>query len=320
MIQQIPIRSRDEWLALRRSDVTASAAGALLGVHDYQSALGLWALKSGKVTEDVEETSAMVRGLLLEPVGLKLLRMQRPDWKLEWNGEPGELSGSYFRDEEHRIGATPDCFAIDERGRKGVVQFKSVEQSIFRKKWFGSNDDGAPSEMMPPLWVSVQAIIEASLVGAEWAAVAPLVIGFGLDLHVIEVPIHAGVIDRVCLAVADFWRRVAENDPPDADYGRDGKIISSLYNSDNGLEIDLSRDNRVPALCEEREQLLAIRKEADEKLDAIKCELREKIGPNSVGFAQGWQISNKLSHRSGYTVEPKDIRYLRTKRIGNRQR
>jgi len=319
MIEKIKIESRDHWLSLRQQDVTASAIGCLLGVHEYQSALGLFALKTGRIKEDVETTPPMQRGLLLEPVALKLLQQQRPDWQITWNGRGGELDGHYYRDSEHRIGATPDCFAIDERGRKGALQIKTVDRFTFKKKWFSDNDvEGADGELMPPLWAAVQVLVEAHLTGAEWAAVAPLVIGSGLDQHIIEVPIHAGVIERVQKCVADFWRRVAENDPPDADYGRDGKIVAQLYGEENGLEIDLSRDNRIPAICDRREELLAIRLAANKELDEIKCELRDKLGPHSSGYAQGWRITNKLQHRSGYTVEPKDIRSLRTKRIGGR--
>ena len=71
---------------------------------------------------------------------------------------------------------TPDLFVeCPERGR-GIVQIKSVEGSIFRKKW----RDPETNEIAPPLWIAVQGIVEAHLDGAQWAAVAPLVVGFGM--------------------------------------------------------------------------------------------------------------------------------------------
>jgi hypothetical protein len=42
----------------------------------------LWALKSGRVAAGAEETAAMIRGRLLEPVALDLLREQRPGWEI----------------------------------------------------------------------------------------------------------------------------------------------------------------------------------------------------------------------------------------------
>jgi len=318
MIETNEITSRDRWLALRSHDVTASVAGCLLGVHNYQTVFGLYALKSGIVTDDVEETPAMTRGLLLEPVALKLIRQQRPEWTIKWNGEPGELSGCYWRDPEFRLGATPDCLVVDEKGRKGVVQVKSVERSIFRKNWFGA-DDGSdeydPGEITPPLWIVVQALIECALTGSEFAAVAPMVIGYGLDLHIIEIPIHAGIIDRVRAASLEFWQRVAEGRPPDPDYARDGSVIAKLYADANGLEVDLSTDNLLPAICDERETLLVQRNATQKRLDEIKAELAHKLGSNTVGYASGWQISNKLQTRKEYTAPATSFRVLRTKRL-----
>jgi predicted phage-related endonuclease len=314
MIERIPIASRDQWLTMRRQDVTASVAGSLLGVHEYQTAYNLWALKSGKISEDVEETPAMTRGMLLEPVAMKLLRIDRPDLRLTWNGIPGEISGDYFRDPEHRIGCTPDCFMEDDRGR-GIVQFKSVEQNIFRKKWHVGDDDGSYAEISPPLWTVVQAIIEADLTESQTAALAVLVVGSGLQVHFIDVPIHAGVIDRMREAVKDFWRRVEQNDPPTPDYAADGETIAKIYSADNGREIDLSRDNRMVTILEERENLLALRKDAKDRLEPLNAELKEKLGENTAAYARGWQVTNKLQHRKAYAVEANAFRVLRTKRI-----
>ena len=58
--------------------------------------------------------------------------------------------------------------------------------------------------------------------------------------------------------VVDFWRRVAENDPPPADYGRDGALIARFYSDDDGSEVDLSDDDRLAELLAERARLKAI--------------------------------------------------------------
>lgn len=317
MIDRIPISDRAQWLELREQDVTASVAGALLGVHDYQTAYGLWAKKSRKVTDDVEESPAMLRGLLLEPVAYKLLQIEQPTWRLEWNGEPGTISGDYYRDPIHRIGATPDCFATDPARGRGVIQVKSVEKSIFRRKWYAHDDEdgGGPAEVQPPLWIAVQAIVEAHLTGCKWAAVAPLVIGFGLEMPIIDIPIHAGVIGKLQERVADFWLRVETGDAPDPDYGRDGETIAKLYGDDNGLEVDLRGDNELPPALEERETAMAARKVLSDRLDEIKAMIAHKLGSNAVGYLPGWQVSNKLQHRKEFTAKATSFRVVRAKRI-----
>ena len=61
MIDIIRPADREAWLKARRSDVTASVAGALLGAHPYASAYSIWAEKTGRI-EQADETSAMKRG------------------------------------------------------------------------------------------------------------------------------------------------------------------------------------------------------------------------------------------------------------------
>jgi len=302
-IERHLIKDRSQWLGLRQSDVTASVAGALLGIHEYQTAYGLWALKSGLITEDAEETAPMRRGRLLEPVALQLLSELRPTWRVE-RGQ------HYFRDSEARIGATPDAFAIDpERKGFGIVQIKTVEPSIFRRKWKSDDEFAAPE---PPIWIVIQAIIEAHLTGASWAVVTPLVVGFGLDLPIIEIPIHAELMNILRAKVATFWKRVETKTPPEFDYVKDGKLISRMYGADDGSEVDLSTDNMLPGLAEEL-AVLKERMKADEKRRTeIENEFKAKIGSASIAYlADRQRVTWKTQSRKGFVVEPTSYRVLR---------
>lgn len=289
-------RSREEWLALRQPNIGASVVGCLLGVHDYQSAYGLWALKSGKLEDDPEETPAMQRGRLLEGVAVKLLREVRPGWTITHNAIPG---GAYFVDSDLRLGATPDAFVDDPQRGMGLMQIKSVEPSIFRRKW----RDVETGDITPPLWIAVQAIVEAHLTGAKWAAVAALTVGHGLDLHIVDVPIHAGIIDRVQAEVAALWRAVENGRAPDADYGRDGKLIEALYAPEPGSIIDLSADNIISSLCDERETLNTQRNSADKRLKELRAEIIGKLGSaEAARLAGGRLVIVKRSPRAAYQV------------------
>jgi len=299
-IERIPVTSREEWLKHREADVTASVAGALLGIHEYVTPYALWALKTGRLAADPEESEPMQRGRLLEPVAIQLMREEHPEWKIE---QPG----IYLRDTEARIGATPDCLVTCPKRGLGNVQIKSVEASIFRKKWH--TDDGM---LEPPLWIVVQSIIEAALSGAQWAAVAPLVVSYGLEMPIIEIPLHAGIMDRLRNAVADFWQMVADNKEPDPDYGRDGATIARLYEADHGTEVDLSSDNHLPILIDERDALKAEIKDREERVKEIDTEFKAKIGDNATAYlAGGRRVSWKTQNRKGSTVEPTSFRVLR---------
>jgi hypothetical protein len=289
MIERIAIENREQWLALRSQDVTASIAGALLGVHPYSTAYGLYLLKKGLIAEDPEETGPMRRGRLLEPVAVQMLREDRPDWKIEQYP-----IGYYYRDAAARIGATPDVFAINEHGKPGIVQLKSVEPSVFRREW--RTESGT---VEPPLWIVVQAILETYLTGREWAAVAPLVVGFGLELPIIDIPIHAGIFQRIKLEVDAFWQRIAEGRNYDPDYARDGSLIAKLYPQDNGAEIDLRGDNEIPGAVDLLETARSLKKSADADENTAKAVILSKMGDFAFGLlADGRRVSNKTQNRN----------------------
>lgn len=299
-----PERGREEWLALRRQDVTASVAGALLGIHPFTSRYRLWMEKAGRLSEDGAETAAMLRGRVLEAPALDLLKLERPRWKIT-------RPDVYLRDADIRLGATPDAYAVDpKREGFGVVQVKSVEKSVFRWKWMDEAGD-----IEPPLWIVLQAIQEAHLAGASWACVIAFVVGFGLDLHVIDVPVHSGIVRRLREETIAFWQSIDAGEAPEPDYGRDGALLAGVYADDNGREIDLSRDNRMPELLRKREELTARIASDKARLSEIEAEVVDKIGDHERAFLPGWSVMRKLTRRKGFYVDPVEYRRLSIRRL-----
>lgn len=300
-----PDRDRAEWMRLRGKDITASVAGALFGVHPYTTRYELWMRKAGKAPRsDAADNAATMRGRVLEKPALDLLQIDRPKWKV-WQPE------LYFRDPAARLGATPDAFAVDPaRPGFGNVQVKSVEQSAFRRGWFDES-----GEIEVPLWIAIQANLEAHLAGASWACVIAFVVGYGLDLHIVEVPLHAGIIRRLEEESAEFWRSLKAGEAPDPDYGRDGALLAGMYAEDNGREVDLSRDNMLPALLDERAELLARMKDDKARVAEIDAEVIHKIGDHERAFLPGWQIKRPLVKRDGFYVSPTEYRRLSIRKL-----
>jgi predicted phage-related endonuclease len=299
MIEKHQMTNHAQLHGLRKFDVTASTAPALVGVSPFMSPLALYLLKAGILAEDPEETPPMRRGRLLESVAAQILCEDRPDWKIQYP------VGLYFRDPEARIGCTPDCLVTDENGKTGVVQIKSVERTMF-SKW--RENDGTFS---PPLHVVLQALVEGFLTDADWAAVAPLVIGFGVELPLINIPLHAGAFARIKEEVAKFWDRVARKDPPPPDYARDGKLIAKLFPESDGHIIDLSSDNMLPELVVQDRALADEIKERKDRREAIKSEILMKLGTASGATFQGGRITANTVHRKGYYVAATSYRDLR---------
>jgi putative phage-type endonuclease len=308
-IEILEPRSRDEWLRIRQQTIGASEIAALVGASPWETAFSLYSKRVGNAAPE-PENAAMRRGRHLEAVAIEMLREERPDWIVKANPMPG---GVFYRDLDAGISATPDAFVSAPGRPNGICQIKSVQKFTFDKKW--KNADG---EIEPPLHVVIQAVQEAALTGAEWACVAALVIDFGIDLPVIEIEIHGGIIARMRKEAADFWRRVTENNPPPPDYAKDGALIASIYaDSDDDLGIDLGDNPRVLELLDEREKLKM--RETDGERAAkmrkpIDAELVHILGNASTGrLADGRIITAKTTRRAGYEVKPTSFRSVRIK-------
>jgi hypothetical protein len=300
MIERIPIENREQWLALRRQDVTASTAGALLGLHPYVSAWSLWAEKTGLTPSDAPMNAAMERGLELEPIAIRRLQKLHPHWEVT---QPG----AYYRDPDARLGATPDCLAVDPQLGLGIVQIKSVEPSAFRDHWF---EDGG---MRPPLWIAIQAIIEAHLVGASWAAVAALVIGYGIDLHVIDVPIHPGIIEKIKTETKAFWEMIERGEEPAPDYGKDAALIENLFARPEEIEVDLTGDNELPEAVADYVMLGRSLADIGELRRARRAEILHKLGHASAARIATGRITAKSVKRKAYVVAETSSRTIRFK-------
>ncbi len=300
---------RAVWLKHRKQDVTASVVGALFNVHPYVGPLGLYGLKVGIVPE-VDENAAMARGRLFEGVVFQMIAEQHPDWQIERN------TRFYYRDADARLGGTPDGWA-DIPGRKGktIIQVKTVADMAFKSKWI---DQG---EVMPPMWINLQAILEAYMVGAQHAMIAAMVIDFAgnPNLHLVDVPMDhaAGIIVRMKALAADFWRRVEDGDPPVADFIADADLIKKMYSTSNGLHADMADDNRLPELLEERQALGDQLKLMEEEKGKLDTELREKIGHYESVSTNGWFVTNKQQTRKAHEVKESTFRVLRVKRAND---
>src|SRR5262245_48324873 len=134
MSHSIKPMNRNEWLALRRKDITASRIATLIGEHPHHTALELWAEKTGRVPVDEIDHDAPIlrRGRKLERLAFDECTDALPGRKLVHNTEL-----EYWRDAGHRIGATPDVLVSDTERGLGVVQLKSVEPGVFKATWEG---------------------------------------------------------------------------------------------------------------------------------------------------------------------------------------
>ena len=311
-IERREITSHEEWLAWRKSDITASNIGALFNCHPYVTALRLYAEKRGAEFL-VEDNNAMRRGRWLEPAVGKAVEELRPKWALMPAGE-------YLRDFELRLGATPDFYITDAnlihaakddqfviRNRRGVLEAKTVAPSVYARDW-------ADGEHVP-LYHILQATTAAMLADADFIAIAALLVDANnMDCVIHELERNPQAEERIKQAVAQFWRSVEDGREPDPDYSKDADVIKAMWKreTDPPVEIDLSGDNRIPALLEERARLKQDEKAAHDKIESINTQLIYAMKDASVMTGiDGWRVSYKTSHYKEYSVAARDSRVLR---------
>jgi len=150
-----------------------------------------------------------------------------------------------------------------------------VAPFIFGKDW----KPGGEIEF--PLYVQIQAICDATLSGCEWACAGAMISNFGIEFHLIDVLLHARLMAKLRKEVADFWDRVARDDPPPPDFARDGAVIAELYADDDGGTVDLSGNARIAEIISLREALKA------READGAQAEKERKEIDNEIRFELG---------------------------------
>jgi hypothetical protein len=308
--------TREAWLDLRMPTLGGTETPAMLGVHPKVTPFELWAKKSDLVPP-LKDNKQLRRGRLIEPVGIEILREERPQWAVTPNiiGK----GGKFYRDLDAGLSCTPDCFVSSNDevtgGHFGICQIKTVNPHAFQSDWM---IDGC---VQLPVYVAIQAMQEIYLTGASWGCVLAIV-GFDLDAHIIDVEIHPGVIARIKREVPEFLRRIRENDPPPPDYARDGATIAAIYDEDDGGEIDfrnvgIETYNRVLKLVNDRQSMKELENAAAESVKArktIDAELIHLLGNASRGtLADGRVIETSTVRRKGFTVEPTSYRAVKIK-------
>lgn len=285
---------------LRPPNIGGSEIGALFGCHEYLTAYALSARKLGLLEPQIDN-AVLRRGRLLEPVAVQCLREKKPNWTI-WQPK------IYLCDKEARLGATPDVFIEREDGIRGIVQIKTVEPSAFARKW-----RNAAGEIEPPLWIALQAVLEAELAQADCAYVGALVVGHSLDFELVEVPVTFRVIAAIRQRAAEFWKLIDEGQPLDPDWGRDAETVLAVHRNDDDSELDLTSDNELPELAAKLEAVNQAQAIGKKIADELKARILHRIGTaQRVRFAGG-SLTAKEVHRKAYTVAATSYRRLSVK-------
>jgi predicted phage-related endonuclease len=92
---------------------------------------------------------------------------------------------------------------------------------------------------------------------------------------------------------------------------QDRKTLAEMFRSDSGETIDLSQNNMLPELLDERRGLKAAYKAAETRIAEIDDEVKLAMGSAAIGTLPGYRITWKTQHRKETVIPARDIRVLR---------
>jgi predicted phage-related endonuclease len=298
--------SRQEWLALRQDDLTASEAGALFGVHKYTTARKL---AHDKAYGEVQDRSNAVlrRGQVMEPAVAEAIVIDTPL-------RPRRCE-HYLRaranDPYVRMGATMDYdlhVLADElvhcpQTRAGAlaagwdqrlgetlylsIECKSVDSSVFEREWSAG----------PPPYHLIQVAQQALLAGADGGLVACLVENFTKDLFLYPVPRRPDFEMRLIEEARAFWGRFETGEEAPL-VALDNSFMATYFppienEKAPAATVNLSAEPWWQDLVGERERLTMAIEVAEKRIDEIEAQLKDRMREAVRAILPGWVITWK---------------------------
>jgi putative phage-type endonuclease len=181
-----------EWHSAR-SGVGGSDVGAILGLNPWESAYTRWAKKTGAISDEVRDNTAMRLGREFEPAILKMFAENHPELSVF------DDCGSWRSAERPFCTANPDGLFQDENGVWGVIEVKTA-----RFGW----DNGLPANYRAQVmhYLYVMGLKKAFVVAvAGWDLVE-----YVIELDEFELESNLAKVDR-------WWQCVKTNTQPDWD-------------------------------------------------------------------------------------------------------
>lgn len=302
---------RANWLAERRTCLTASDVASVLGVEGaYGTEFSVWAEKVGEAEPDEATADYILFGRDVEGA--------ISDGYARKYGRPVRDLGAYVIQRHPDIpwlGATLDRMTAGSETHpapaagEGPAEFKAVGFSKVRE-W---------SEE-PPLKFQVQAQIQMACTGKEWASLCALFGGVKLG-EPVDVLRHDTFLRNAYPRLEEFWLKVQRREAPEADGSiATSEAIRSLWGIEDGETIRL--DDPLDVLqADLLEEARAEVRAAEARVKLIDNQLRARMGSASFGrLSDGTLLTLQTTSRAGYTVAPTTYRALRRKRERMRRR
>lgn len=271
-------KNRAKWLAFREKNINSSEVAALFGLSPYMTALELYALKKGMISDNFVDNDRAAAGRHLE-AGIAA-------WASEKFGFKAKPFKDYLEDPKLKTGASFDWELIewadapcDFSGVRVPVEIKMVDFLAFNgsfkngyqdRKWSADNAD----DIVAPPHIELQVQHQMMNTGAPFALIVPVV--GGNAIHKITRFRNEQIIEKIRAKIAVFWADIEAGNEPDADYQRDAETLKRLYaRPDPRAAIDPENFSRLMDAIERATDAAAEKKAAEDIEKVAKTEVMD---------------------------------------------
>lgn len=278
-------RNRDEWLALRKQDVTSTEVSALFNESKYMTAYELACLKAGDIEDQFQPNERSEWGQDLEASIAKAVARKygvRVRKKNEYMRLPDVRAGASFDFEIFGKTRIKNGEIIDDyrlrtaqiMGGRGLLEIKNVDSLIFKNEWEVGTEPQAP----PHIEIQLQHQLMVS--GYTWGVIAALV--GGNKLHLITRYADEAVHLKMQKRITNFWADLTNGVYPPITMPDDAWVIKKIYShAEPGKLLD-ARGDKVPNgmldLIARYEQCARIEKKIKDRKSTAQAELLRMIG------------------------------------------
>jgi len=292
--------NREEWLKARTLGIGSSDAPAIFGKSRWGSPMSVYADKLG-LSEPMPMQPWHKWGLLLEP-----------QIAADYAAETGHklFNPGAFTIFQHPnltfMQVTPDRLIEPVKGEDGWGSLSIKTTTAYKaKEW----------EAEPPIEADIQFQHELQTLGLSWGVIAVL-IGGQSTIHV-PVKRNQKFCDVLVQREAEFWQRIIDQEPPDADeHKATTEALAQIYPEESGETALL--DAEFFSVADELATQKAQKIYCDTRIRELENRVRREMGEASIGIlpnGDGWTWKTQKS--KGYTVKPSEYKVLRWKK-GNK--
>lgn len=280
MIERIVPKSEDEWLGLRKLDVTSTDVAALFGLSPYCTRFELWHRKHSKEGGEIHQNERMLWGIRLQEAVARGIEEDR-GWKVR------RLS-AYMRDPDLRLGASFDYEVLNE---DAILEIKCVDALSFVNHWTVDEDYAEA-----PVHIELQLQVQLMLSGKSRGIIGALV--GGNRPVMIERKPDEDLQKAIRREVSAFWATVDSHVAPAPNFEMDYETVKRIYSKTSAGKVldiasidDCEKQAKMISLVEQYREASRQEGEATKLKESVKAELLTNIEDSEKVIGPDFTIS-----------------------------